>query len=215
MVQSFLSAHFRSRRREIMKIVVLGLAAFIAVAPTEAAVIELVPAAQSGSLGSRFDVDILVSGLGDGGAPSLGAFDFELGYDSAVLLPTGVTFGSLLGDLTFFEADGGSSAGAGSIDLYEISFLLPAELDLLQPASFVLATLSFEGIGVGTSSLAFSRSILGDAFGEALPVESSGGSIRVVASGTEVPEPPPWLILALGIGFAALAHQRQRQSPAS
>ena len=48
-------------------------------------------------VGMKLDVDIIISSLGAGIAPSLGAFDLDIGFDPAILSPVDVSFGPLLG----------------------------------------------------------------------------------------------------------------------
>jgi len=61
---------------------------------------------------------------------------------------------------------------AGLVDLFEVSLLSDLELDALQPASFVLASLTFEALAAGTTTLAFVPDAL---FG--IDVKRSGAEI--------------------------------------
>ncbi len=84
-----------------------------------------------------------------------------------------------------------------------MSLLLPAELDALQPASFALATLSFDTLAGGTSPLTFSQVVLADAFGATLTGSSVGsGSINVVV-------PEPGTLLLLGAAMAGFLVRRR------
>jgi hypothetical protein len=93
--------------------------------------------------------------LNAGGPPSLGAFDLDVSFDPSVLLPLDVAFGPFLGDPSLLEALTDFNFFPGLVDLAEVSLLLPEELDALQRASFPLATLVFDRIGVGEERLAF------------------------------------------------------------
>ncbi|MGH9460678.1 MAG: hypothetical protein ACRD1X_05645, partial [Vicinamibacteria bacterium] len=75
-------------------------ALFAALVPSwvQATTIEFVTPVQSLSLGDAASVDIFVSGLGNGTALSLGAFDLDVAFDPAILVPVSVTFASFLGD---------------------------------------------------------------------------------------------------------------------
>ena len=103
----------------------------------------------------------MVAGLVGGAAPSLGSWDLDLTFDASLMSLDSVSFGGFLGG----PADSLQDAlenGSGSWDLAEISLLSPDELDALQPASFVLATLDFSALAEGTSSVALSGGVAGD-----------------------------------------------------
>jgi hypothetical protein len=176
----------------------------------QAIVIQFVPAAQTVSLGATVEVDVVISDLAGGAAPSLGAFDLDVTFDPGILAPTAVTFGPFLGDPSLMEAVTGFTFFLGLWDLFETSFLSGLELDALQPDPFLLATLSFEAVGLGTSSLLFSEVILGDAFGDPLTAASSTGSVTV--TGGSVPAPGTAWLLAPGLLFLLWKRSR-RASP--
>ena len=168
--------------------------------------LDLVPNPAMVGVGDSLSVDIVVSGLGAGGAPSVGTFDFDITYDDSILAATGVDFGLLLGDSGFFEAiDGFDLSTSGLVDLFEVSFLFDFELDPLQPDSFTLATLNFDAIGLGTSALDFTQVILDDSFAQSLNPAVTGAS-AIVSSSVSVPLPPTlWLFgssLLAFIGFS-------------
>ncbi len=174
--------------------------------PSGAVVIDFVPSAQTVPLGAAVGVDLVISGLGDFTAPSLGAFDLDATYDASVLSAASVTLTPFLGD----SIQGVDVSTPGFIDLFVISLLSPVELDALQPESFVLATLSFDAIALGTSALALTQVVAGDAFGADLGATAGSGSITVTSSGTPVPEPSlTGLLLTAGLGLA-LTRQRSR-----
>ncbi len=130
--------------------------------------VDFVPGSQTVPVGRPVSVDTVLSGLAAAGPPSVGAFDLDVSFDPSILSPTGVTFGAFLGDPSLFEALTASSFLPGVVDLAEVSLLAPTDLDTLQPVSFALATLSFDTLAFGNSSLNFSQVIVSDAFGERL-----------------------------------------------
>ncbi len=101
-----------------------------------------------------FSVDVVVSGLSSANE-IVAAFDLDVTYDPSILTATGVTFGTLLGDPALFEADNGVVLTSGRIDFWALSLLSDADLVLLQPDSFSLATFSFQTLGAGTTDLLF------------------------------------------------------------
>jgi hypothetical protein len=166
--------------------------------PLHAITISLNPATQTVTAGSSLDVALVISGLGSGAAPSLGTFDLDLSFNSSILGFTGAVFGDPgLGDQLDLSGLGSLSIatpGAGSVNLFELSFDAAADLDALQADSFTLATLSFSALSAGTSPLGITLNALGDANGDPLTADLAGGSISVGS----VPEPATWLLLGLG-----------------
>jgi hypothetical protein len=174
--------------------------------PSDAVVIDFGPGSQTVPLGAAAAVDLVISGLGDFTAPSLGTFDLDVTYDASILLAASVTLAPFLGD----AIQGVDISTPGLIDLFVISLLSPVELDALQPESFVLATLSFDTIALGTSALALTQVVAGDAVGADLGAAAGAGSITVTGSGAPVPEPSLTGLLLTGALGLALGRGRSR-----
>ena len=217
----------RQERRYLMKktlflFILAFLFRLLASAPAMAISLGFAPSSQTVVLGDSVDVDIVISGLTADGPDSLGSFDLDATYDPSVLNFSQYGLGSYLGDLGLSEA-GDFSLGEytpGTINISELSFLdadsasgpsyIPPYLDIIQPSSFTIATLTFDAIGgEGSESLLEFTSgsggnlpELGDALGNALsPVIQTSGSITVTA----VPVPEPTTLLLLGLGLIAMA----------
>jgi len=151
------------------------------------------------SVGSSVDVNVVISDLTDSAAPSLGTFDLDVLFDPALFGLAGVAFGDpVLGDqLDLFDM--GSLSGyddsiPGTVNVFEISFDLPGDLDDLQAGSFTLFTLTFDALAEGTSSRGAANLTLGDALGDPLSVDVYPGSITATA----LPEPAAASLVLLG-----------------
>ena len=189
-----------------------GLLVPLAVAtPARAALIGFQPSPQVGTIGSSLDVQLTISGLGNGVAPSLGAFDLDVSFDSSVLALNSVSFGDpILGnqlDLFGFGSINGATSGASLVNLFEISLDLPSDLDLFQADSFTLAVLTFDTLALGTSLLTTSINALGDSLGNALTATAVNGTVQVVAVGE------PGTFFVFGVALVALIAVRRRGRP--
>jgi hypothetical protein len=171
-------------------------------AGASAASLSLVPSVTGPQVGSLFAVDLVVSGLGVGVAPSLGAFDVTITFDPAVLSFDSASFGALLGPVTI-GSNADVIAGAGSVNVAEFAqgSVSAADLNALQNvASFSIASLSFTPLDVATTAIAISSASLGNAAGFPLAVSLPLASIEVTTTpGSAVPEPGAFLLYAMGM----------------
>lgn len=183
-------------------------AAFLWSERAAAVSLALSPATQSVTTGGAVDVDIVITDLGSGAAPTLAAFDLDVSFDPSVLSFLSVDFGLDLG-VPGLDAltSAGLLAGPMRVDLAATSLLANATLDAQQPASFVLATLHFVALAPGTSALAITQAVLADTAGG--PGNNSIAADLAGADVTVVPEPGTAALLAMGI---ALFHARRRRS---
>jgi hypothetical protein len=160
-----------------LKSVVLGVFLLVTTTANAAIILSAVPSTSTAAAGEIVQIDIVIDGLTAGAADSLGAFDIEVDFDATALSVDSFSVGSLLGDFDFFEAIDDSFVDLGGIvNLAVLSFLFDDELDALQPASFVLATIIFsvDTLDVGSSTdIAFGSIVLSDAFGDLLTVDDS------------------------------------------
>lgn len=193
--------------------VAFALAGLLLAASAGAVTVELVPSAPTVVAGTPFTVDVVISDLGDFAAPSVGSFDIELIYDPAVALATGVVFGPLLGDPMGGEALTGTALVPGSAMTFEVSLLTPAQLVALQPASFVLFTVSFDSLVPGTTTFSTGMLLVGDESGAPLAIDQViEGSISVLSPvALEIPTLSTWALLLLIGALAAGAVLRLRR----
>ena len=193
-----------------MKRVIIGWVLLVSLtvffSPSSVQAISLVfdPSSQIVTIGGSAEVGIKISGLGDLIAPSLGTYDISIDFNPAVLAFNSVVYGDpILGDqldLFSFGSLTATTPGAGSVNLFELSLDSVDDLNNLQAADFILATLSYDAIGVGISPLTFSAVLLGDALGDALTAIASNGSVTVESAVTaSVPEPSTIMLVALGL----------------
>lgn len=198
---------------------VLGLT----LSSAQAVSISLQPSVTNADPGDSVSLDLVVSGLGDGTAPSVGDFDINVGFDTAALSFDGYSLGAGLGNIGLGEAFdfSGGDLGGGLINLSEVSFLendantcifcVAPFLEDLQGDSLVLATLQFsvDVLPEGSSTVVSIANVLalGDGFGIALNVtDVNNATIR--NPGMAVPE--PGVLLLFGVGLVALVARKQR-----
>ena len=163
---------------------------------------QVVPSTPAPVVGDTFTADVVVSGLGNLAAPSLGAFDLNLTFNPSVVNFVGITFGQLLGDPMAgpVEAVTGFAAAAGSLNAFSVSLLTPAQLVALQPASFTLFTVTLQVVGTGDSSLdVLPNAVLGDQLGAPLPKGAiQGGPFTGIARVPTLSQ-SGFLLLILGL----------------
>jgi len=185
---------------------VATLAVLIVASGSASAAIILTPTPNTQTIvaGGLTTIDVRIDGLGAGIAPSLGVYDIDVMFDPFVLSFVSATFGDgVLGNqLDLFGLGNVSflTPSTGMVNLFELSLDTPADLNALQADAFVLASLSFSGLAVGTSSIGLSANALGDAEGAPLAASLSTGSV-VVTPSTAVPEPATYALLLAGFAL--------------
>jgi hypothetical protein len=194
--------------RRITALMVALIAFMACTASTSfAATIGFAPSSLAVGVGDSFSVDIVVSGLA---GEIVSAYDLDITYDSSIILPTSVTFGSLLGDQSAFEVfNAFDMSASGVVDLAQLSLLSDTNLLALQGGdSFVLATLGFDATSLGTTNLDFVFDSINNITGlnaQTLNITAASGSVAVV------PEPTAATLFLLGaLMFNRPARGRRR-----
>lgn len=195
----------------------LGAMLFSGIASsTSAAALSVCSVPSSVTVGDTATVDVCISEIVDGAAPSLGVFDVEFGFDPALLAFIGATYGDpVLGnqlDLFNLGSIQITTPGAATIGLFELSLDLADDLDNLQAASFVLARLTFDTLAAGSSALTLAVNALGDSLGNALEGVSIVGANLLVSAppSNEVSEPASLLLVAVALWLVSTTRRRPR-----
>ena len=164
------------------------------------------PVNQTVVQGNPVSVDLVISDLGN---EILTGFDLEISFDDSILSfqsftvgpgPTGLDPSGL--DFGFFSY--GFDLGLGTAAVGDVSVDSDATLQATQPDSFVLGTLAFDTLSIGTSALTISYALLAgelDASGLSvteLQADLGAGSIEVS------PIPVPAAIWLFGTGLIGL-----------
>lgn len=180
----------------------------LASAANAALILDLTPSSQNTATGGSVDLDLMISGLGDGVPDSLSLFSLEILFDDSRLSLTSYTLSDNLGNIGSEALDFSfGDIGGGVIDLYNESLLLPGELDALQSDSFSLATLSFDvdDLALGESTIVSVGTVysLADSFASDLTLDLSTND-AVLRNPTTVPEPGTVALFAMSFGMLLL-----------
>ncbi len=202
-----------------------GLLTLGLVSQANAVMLSLLPASQTASSGDTVSLDLVIDGLGDFSASSLGDFDINISYDMAILSFQSYSLGSMLGDELLGEAIDFSlgDIGSGQVNIAELSLLDPDPfsgpsfigpyLDDIQPGSFSLATLEFHVDSLVPGSLTTvsiaSVNVLGDGFGLPLILDSTSDAV-IGSPIASVPEPSS--LILMGLGLAGIGFIRKRKT---
>lgn len=190
-----------------------ALLAWSATDTGQAATLSLEPSTPVVAPGGTVEIAIRISDLGDGVAPSVGAFDFNLLFDPLVFSFDAVTsgdptLGDLLGPISGTLNGSSVDPAVGSVNLFSVSLDLPADIDSLQPSEFMLASVQFTGVGEGVGGFSLADIVFADAMGnELLPRIAGDASVSVVQA--SIPEASS---LTAVLGLISLALLRVRRA---
>lgn len=162
------------------------------------------PWSQEVVIGTPVDVAIAID-TGEG-SEAVSVFDLDVLFDPTILAPNAVVFGdSVLGDQLDLFGLGSiidATQGVGVMNLAELSLDSPDDLEALQADFFTLATVTFDTLAFGTSTLEISVNALGDAFGNPLRAYVGDGSVGAV------PEPRACVLFGTGLIVVGIGLRR-------
>lgn len=170
------------------------------------------PAFETASVGDTVEIDLVWDGTA--GPDYIGDYDFDIAYNTSVLAWDGVDQDpesgvDSQGCAGLFSICFDDEPSSGVIDLLQISFDAPLDLIANQNSlgnMFVLATLEFEAIGIGTSLLELSIDSIGDENGADFTPGIRDGEVCVDC--TQIPEPGS--LALLGLGLLGMTGRRRR-----
>lgn len=157
------------------------------------------------------DADIVISGLGAGSAPSLGAYDLDFHYDRDAYSFNSARFGDAgLGNQLdiggYGTLRGSRDNGRGSVNLYEVSLDDAPLLNSRQASRFVLASLEFDELGTAKTPFSITFNAVGDAGGNPIVVSTHNGGDNV----NVVPLPASvWLMGSALLGLFGLGRRKR------
>lgn len=168
-----------------------------------AGTISVEPSFTSVTLGNPVSVNLDVSGVLD-----LYAFQFDVGFDPAVLSAVSVSEGSLFSSVGVFFSPGFIDNGGGSITFIGDTLSGPGPG---LSTDGTLAQIVFNAVGSGSSSVDLSNIILLDSSLSEINVVASPATITVTGT-SAVPEPTTGasMIFEMGVIVIGAAIKRQR-----
>jgi len=163
------------------------------------------PASTGVSVGQNFTVNVDITDVTD-----LYAFQFDIGFNPAILSANGITEGAFLpsGGPTFF-IPGTIDNSAGTISSNADTLLGPGPG---VSGNGVLATIDFTAIGSGVSSVTPSNLILLDSTGANINTSAVDGTVTV-SGASPVPEPSTSLLLVIAIFLIAFLAAKKPACP--
>lgn len=189
-----------------IKFAAVIILSFGASASLLASSISVLPATPTVTAGQTFTLSVDISGATD-----LYGYQFDIGFNPAVLKALGATEG------LFLPTGGATIFLPGTID--NVGGSITANADILNGAvsgvngSGDLLDLSFQALTAGTSSVQIFNLTALNSFGQGITETTAGSTVTVSAATASAPEPGTGL-LAVAFSMAAFAYRRIRRSTA-
>jgi len=148
--------------------------------------ISIQPSISTRAIGNVFDVDVDASSVND-----LFAFQFDITFDPSVLLASSIVEGALLptgGTTSFVPGMIDNTAGTVSFTADTLTGAIPGI-----SKNGTLASVSFQAVGLGNSSVSLSNVVLLDSNLVDIAFGTVSGTVNVI------PEPTSCVLIAVGI----------------
>lgn len=170
--------------------------------------VSLDPIASTVNVGNTVDINLIISDLGAFVPPSLGSFVLEVAYDDSLLSFDSAVYSNFLG--AGLDIDFVTTTGTGFVELDNFSFLSDIDLDGIQDSSFLLATLTFNGLNEGISDLITTPIDFSTAAGA--DITSSVLVTNATVEVLNVPEPTTPLLMLSSLLLLGGFRHKTRQS---
>jgi hypothetical protein len=188
-------------KTKLLSHLALGLFSVFSATSAQAISLDLLPSNQTVFVGEFFDVELVISELGDFTSPAVSAYDFDLLFDDNVLNFTKIEFGHpIQGNLLSINElsfnDYSLLNNPNRLDFFEFSNDVPQDLIGNQPSTFILATFRFKAQTTAIDSIIkidqFDDFLyLGDEFAEPLNIDSfENARVTIIEQSSQsIPEP--------------------------
>ena len=142
------------------------------------------------NIGDSFSVDIVIDSISD-----LAGFEFDLNFDFTLVTATTIISGDIFG----FDTVEISNSLAPGVATFSEATLAFSGVNITAPT--VIATISFDTLAAGVSSLNIVNALLSDSLGDPIPDPTViNSSIQVdQPSNGNVPLPGVWLLMLAGL----------------
>ena len=199
------------KRTCVPAVLALLIAVALPATGSAAPILKLEPAFQSGNIGDIFNVALVIDNLGP--TEEVDRIDVDISFNTSVLAPLAITPGIGLGTAAD-QVTLSSSFSGGVADFAQFSLLDELELQTRQGTSFLLATLTFQGIANGSSNFLITQATVLDFAQQSLSPSLENAAIRVGVAPPTTPVPEPGTLLLLGAGIAGLRWKRRQRTGA-